>query len=151
MLRKDKGLNRRLEDAYRTEPPESLYRKLIEIPDKVPQPERPPARPRAKNSWLNFRWPLAVPALSVAAAIALLWTAGTRIPPENPAAPPDRVALTSQEQAVRDFVVVMTYLQASTSRVNREVQTEIGAGLMAAFERGEQSFKDSSKRVTNGG
>ncbi len=151
MLRKDKVLKRRLEDAYRTEPPESLYRRLIEIPDKVPQPERPPARTRAKNSWLNFRWPLAVPALSVAAAIAALWAAGIRIPPENPTAPPDQVVLTAQEQAVRDFVVVMTYLQASTSRVNREVQTEVGAGLMAAFERGEQSFKDSSKRVTNGG
>jgi len=152
MHRKDKLLKRRLEKAYGVEPPETLYQRLIEIPDSVPQPEPARARPRTRTGWLNFQWQFAVPALSVAAAVAVLWTAGVRINSDQPASNTSQVAATTQQQqAVRDFVTVMTYLQASTARVNRGVQNEVGAGLMTAFERGEQSFKDSSNRVTNGG
>ena len=151
MHRKDKLLKRRLERTYGVEPPESLYRRLMEIPDNVPQHERSAVKTRARKPWLSFQWQLAVPALSVAAAVAVLWTAGIRINSDLPAPVADEVAAATQEQAVRDFVTVMTYLQASTARVNRGVQNEVGAGLMAAFERGEQSFKDSSNRVTNGG
>jgi len=152
MHRRDKLLERRLKQAYGVEPPESLYQRLIEIPDNVPQPEPSRARSRRRTGWLNFQWQFAVPALSVAAAVAVLWTAGVRINSDQPVLITNEVAATTQQhQAVRDFVTVMTYLQASTALVNRGVQKEVGAGLITAFERGEQSFKDSSNRVTNGG
>ena len=156
MDRKDKALERRLQDVYRVEPPEALHGRLLKIAAESPRHAEQPARSskqrRTRRIWLDFRWRLAVPALSVAAVIAVLWTAGVRISPDTTTMPPDtEAALTANQEAVRDFVIVMGYLQAYTARVNREVNSELGAGLMTAFERGEQSFKDSSNRVTNEG
>ena len=154
---KDKALERLLHEAYQIEPPQSLRQRLLDIAEEVPQPveertQRSGATRRKGSRWLNFQWRLAVPAMAAAAAIAVLWGGGIRIPAndglQNAGTPS---AMTVEQQAVRDFVIVMSYLQASTVRINREVNTELGARLMTAFERGEQSFRDSSNRITNGG
>ena len=154
---KDEALQRMLQETYRIEPPRPLRQRLLDIAEEVPQPaeaqtQRARATRRKGRHWLNFQWRLAVPAMAAAAAIAVLWGGGIRMPThdalQNAGAPS---ATTVEQQAVRDFVIVMNYLQASTVRINREVNAELGAGLMTAFERGEQSFRDSSNRITNGG
>lgn len=154
------ALERRLQEAYRVEPPESLKESLLAIPDNVPRAAEEPASRARRNrllpAWLGaFEWRLAVPAFAVIAAFTMIWGAGLRLVQDGPGPAADTVALTEQEQArkqaIRDFVTVMNYLHRSTARAHTAVQSELGAGLMTAFERGEQSFKDSSNRVTNGG
>ncbi|MGD2168475.1 MAG: hypothetical protein PVF63_10240 [Gammaproteobacteria bacterium] len=152
--RTPKSLEQRLQDTYRVEPSKELKQRLLSIPEVVPR-TAPGAGFAARASriyaaWTAvFDWRVAVPALSVLAALGILWAAGMRITQEDPAADFDDA--TAQAQAWRDFVIVMNYLNSSTVRASAAVQGELGAGLMAAFERGEQSFKDTSNQVTNGG
>jgi anti-sigma-K factor RskA len=165
MDRNEELLERRLQDVYRVEPPESLRGRLLAIADAVDRSAAPQSvvarsrhstRTRWHSRWLGRfapaapQWRLAVPACAVAAAVAVLWIAGVRTSPES--VPVAAVELTEQQhEAIADFVTVMKYLNASTALAHRSVHNELGSGLMTAFERGEQSFRDSSNRVTNGG
>lgn len=156
MINDHESLEQRLRDAYCVEPPEALKRRLLAIPDNVPQAE-PPAdsgatRLRIWRGWPDaFAWHRAVPALSVITAIAVLWVAGLRMTSDDPVPENDAATRIAQEQALRDFVIVMSYLHTSTARANAAVRSELGVELMTAFERGEQSFRDTSNRITNGG
>lgn len=158
----DKSLERRLEAAFRIEPPASLHPRLLAIADEAPapQPHRSgeSAPRRGVLAWagidriLDFQWRLAVPAFAVAAAVAVVWVAGTRVAPEAPlVADTEDMTAIEQQEAIRDFVIVMSYLQAATASAHRGVQEEIGTGLMTAFNRGEQSFTEMSNELTNGG
>jgi anti-sigma-K factor RskA len=151
-----RSLEEQLQDAYRVEPPDALKQRLLAIPDEVPQAARKDRSGTRRSymlpAWLAaFDWRLAVPALCVIAVVAIVWTAGLRLAPVDTPPEVDAATRIAQEQAVRDFIIAMNYLQISTARANAAVQGELGAGLMIAFERGEQSFKDTSNRVTNGG
>ena len=147
-------LEQRLRDAYRVAPSQALKERLLEIPDKVPQAhpvDTDREHKRRLSAWFaGFKWRLAVPAMAVIAVIAIVWTAGLRLGSVD-APPPERATRIAQQEAIRDFIIVMEYLNDSTARANAAVQGELGAGLLLAFERGEQSFKDTSNRVTNGG
>lgn len=166
MDRDDDLLERRLREAYRIEPRESLRERLMAIPDTVaqraPQPERTHAPRRGGFGWpkfavpalpglANFQWRLAVPAFAVAAAVAVLWVAGINTAPQSVPVAGSELTTQQQQEAIRDFVIVMNYLQAATASAHRGVQGEIGGGLLMAFNRGEQSFTELSNEVTNGG
>ncbi len=151
----DDLLEQRLQDAFRVAPSQTLKDRLLAIPDTVAQLQPEPDEPRGiagrLAAWFGtFDWRLAVPATAVAAAIAIVWAAGLQLGSQN-GTQPDEATLIAQREAIRDFVIVMEYLNDSTARANAAVQGELGAGLLLAFERGEQSFKDTSNRVTNGG
>lgn len=147
-------LDRHLQDAYRVEPPEALKQRLMEIPKFVPQEAPAPTKPsllsRLKPAWLvDFEWRQAVPAMAVAAAVGVLWFSGMQLTDtDDGLGNEQRIA---QEQAMRDWAVVMRYLNNSTARANAAVQNELGSGLVFAFERGEQSFKDTSNRIIQNG
>lgn len=160
------SLEQQLRAAYRVEPPSGLKERLLKIPDEVAQSAPSPAvgalPPRASlqsaglfSRWRTavaaFQWRLAVPAMAVIAAVAIVWTAGLRMTQQDTAVQNDEATRIAQEQAIRDFVTVMSYLHLSTVRANAAVHDELGAGLLIAFERGEQSFRDTSNRITNGG
>jgi hypothetical protein len=147
-------LDQRLRDAYRVEPSAALKDRLLEIPNQVSQPLPEKTKDWGLTdrvaTWLaSFDWRLAAPAMAVIAAIGIIWAAGLQTSPtESLALEQEAIA---RREAIRDFIVVMEYLNDSTARANAAVQGELGAGLMLAFERGEQSFRDTSNRVTNGG
>ena len=161
---KEDLLDSKLEDAFRVEPPESLHSRLLAIAEQAPVTASRRARSdlsaeRRRSgtlagllNWLRpaaSQWRFAVPACAVAAAVAVLWVAGVRTSPQS--APVVALTAEQQSEAVRDFITVMRYLNASTALAHNGVHNELGTGLMMAFERGEQSFRDSSNRVTNGG
>ncbi|HMB74664.1 MAG TPA: hypothetical protein VKQ06_13905 [Gammaproteobacteria bacterium] len=166
MDRNDEFLERALREAYSVEPPAALRARLMAIPEEAPAP----AQPTAANLWrrllawpahlwpaqlttANLQWRLAVPACAVAAAIAVLWVAGNRVAPDDGAllAGTEQATEIERQQAIREFVIVMNYLQTATASAHRGVQGEIGTGLMTAFNRGEQSFTELSKEISNGG
>lgn len=160
-------LERRLEQTFAVEPPPQLRERLLRIPETVPAIDAAAGpRPAPRRSGFfqplaallpGFEWRLAFPAFAVIAAVGVLWVAGMRALPEAPVlAGADEAAIAEQQQAeqqqaIRDFVIVMNYLQVATARAHRGVRDEIGTGLMTAFNRGEQSFTELSNEVTNGG
>ena len=150
-----RALEQRLRDTYQLEPPAALQQRLLEIPGRLPRPsvsaEADRRRAQRRGWFAALQWPLAAPAAAVIAALAIVWTAGLWQSSAERAANEDAAARIAQEQAVRDFIIVMEYLNVSTARANAAVQGELGAGLLVALERGEQSFRDTSIRVTNGG
>ncbi len=131
------SIEERLRDLYRNEPQRDLKDRLLRIAEEGMEP---PVYGRQSNTWR-----VAIPALLALVLVGALWF----LPINKPVAPTEEQLLA--QNAVRDFVIAMNYLQTSTAYANQEMQDQLGNKLLDVFDLSDQSFVPSNQDSNNGG
>ena len=131
------SIDKRLRDLYRIEPQRDLKNRLLRIAE-----EGTDSRVYGRQS---NTWRVAVPAFLALALVGALWF----LPVNKPVSPTAEQLLA--QNAVRDFVITMNYLQTSTAYANQEMQNQLGNKLLDVFVLSDQSFISSNQDSNNGG